>query len=179
MEVFNCIQKLKKRFLTGTLLILIISIMFISKMLYLYVILITFALSFIEFSNISSKIFKRKKISIFVINIIFLMYLSFFLLITFLGINDIHFKIILYIILLVCISSDIGGITFGKILKGPKLTNISPNKTISGSLGSFIFSIFMSTFLFNLLFETSTITNIFFGFIISLSVQLGDLFFHI
>ena len=151
--------------------------MFISKMLYLYVILITFALSFIEFSNISSKIFKRKKISIFVINIIFLMYLSFFLLITFLGINDIHFKIILYITLLVCISSDIGGITFGKILKGPKLTNISPNKTISGSLGSFIFSIFMSTFLFNLLFETSTITNIFFGFIISLSVQLGDLFF--
>ena len=105
------------------------------------------------------------------------MYLSFFLLITFLGINDIHFKIILYITLLVCISSDIGGITFGKILKGPKLTNISPNKTISGSLGSFIFSIFMSTFLFNLLFETSTITNIFFGFIISLSVQLGDLFF--
>ncbi len=170
-------SELKKRFLTGTLLILIISIMFISKMLYLYVILITFALSFIEFSNISSKIFKRKKISIFVINIIFLMYLSFFLLITFLGINDIHFKIILYITLLVCISSDIGGITFGKILKGPKLTNISPNKTISGSLGSFIFSIFMSTFLFNLLFETSTITNIFFGFIISLSVQLGDLFF--
>ena len=141
-------SELKKRFITGTLLILIISIMFISKIFYLYVVLITFALSFIEFTSMSSKIFKKKKkfFNFFLLNILFLFYLSLFLIITFLGINDIHFKIILYVTLLVCIASDIGGITFGKIFKGPKLTIISPNKTISGSLGSFFFSILISIF---------------------------------
>ena len=97
--------------------------------------------------------------------------------ITFLGVNGIHFKLVLYVILLTCIASDIGGITFGKIFKGPKLTNISPNKTISGSIGSFILSILISSFLLNLLFETNLLMNLLFGFIVSLSVQLGDLFF--
>ena len=32
-------------------------------------------------------------------------------------------------ILLICISTDLGGYIFGKVLKGPKLTKISPNKT--------------------------------------------------
>ena len=170
-------SELKKRFITGTLLILIISIMFISKIFYLYVVLITFALSFIEFTSMSSKIFKKKNFSIFLFNILFLFYLSLFLIITFLGINNIHFKIILYVTLLVCIASDIGGITFGKIFKGPKLTIISPNKTISGSLGSFFFSILISIFLLDLLLKTNLSISVFFGFVISLSVQIGDLFF--
>ena len=34
--------------------------------------------------------------------------------------------------------NDIGGYTFGKFFKGPKLTNISPNKTYSGMFGSFL-----------------------------------------
>ena len=44
--------------------------------------------------------------------------------------------------LLVCIFSDIGGYTVGKSIGGKKLTKISPNKTISGSIGSFLFSLF-------------------------------------
>ena len=47
-------------------------------------------------------------------------------------------------IILICISTDIGGYTFGKAFKGPKLTNISPNKTYSGMLGSFLLSILVS-----------------------------------
>ena len=43
------------------------------------------------------------------------------------------------IILLICVSTDIGGYVFGKIFKGPKLTKISPKKTISGALGSIFF----------------------------------------
>ena len=39
--------------------------------------------------------------------------------------------------------SDIGGLIFGKTFKGKKLTKISPNKTISGSIGSFVLSIFL------------------------------------
>ena len=45
------------------------------------------------------------------------------------------------LILLICIFTDIGGYTFGKIFKGPKLTKISPNKTYSGVIGSFISSL--------------------------------------
>ena len=45
-------------------------------------------------------------------------------------------------LLLVCIFSDIGGYVVGKTVGGKKLTKISPNKTISGSFGSFLFSLF-------------------------------------
>ena len=45
------------------------------------------------------------------------------------------------LIILICIFTDIGGYVFGKIFKGPKLTIISPNKTYSGVVGSFIFSL--------------------------------------
>ena len=45
------------------------------------------------------------------------------------------------IILLICISTDIGGYVFGKTFKGPKLTKISPKKTYSGVIGGYLFSI--------------------------------------
>tara|TARA_Y100000817_G_scaffold290562_1_gene261364 strand:+ start:1125 stop:1790 length:666 start_codon:yes stop_codon:yes gene_type:complete len=45
------------------------------------------------------------------------------------------------IIILICIFTDIGGYTFGKLFKGPKLTKISPNKTYSGLIGSLITSL--------------------------------------
>ena len=43
-------------------------------------------------------------------------------------------------VIILCICSDIGGYVLGKIFKWKKLTSISPNKTVSGVLGSFIFS---------------------------------------
>ena len=88
-----------------------------------------------------------------------------------------HLKIITFIILIGCISSDIGGYIFGKTFKGPKLTRISPNKTISGAIGSIFltcFSVFVITFL---LIEKVNIEIIFIAFFISASSQLGDLFF--
>ena len=45
------------------------------------------------------------------------------------------------LIILICISTDMGGYIIGKIFKGPKLTKISPNKTYSGTVGSFIFPV--------------------------------------
>ena len=89
--------------------------------------------------------------------------------------GDIFFIYVIF----VCSSSDIGGFVFGKIIGGKKLTRISPNKTISGSVGSFIFSlivliIFNSQTYFD--FDYSlTFKNISFCLIISLSNQLGDL----
>ena len=51
-----------------------------------------------------------------------------------------------FYILIICISTDIGGYIFGKIFKGPKLTKISPNKTYSGVIGGFFLSIIIYYF---------------------------------
>ena len=45
------------------------------------------------------------------------------------------------VVILICISTDIGGYIFGKIFKGPKLIKISPNKTYAGMLGGYFLSI--------------------------------------
>ena len=170
-------SEIYKRINTGLFLFLILILMFISKIIYLFISLSVFSLSFIEFTNLSKLFFKKKNFKQFLSNCLFAGYLFLFLLIFIFGLNDIHYKIILFIILLICVSSDIGGILIGKFFKGPKLTKISPNKTISGSLGSFLFSILASLLLLGYIFYTSLIDNILLGFFVSLSVQLGDLFF--
>ena len=131
--------EISKRINTGLLLFLLLILMFISKTIYLFISICVFAVSFIEFTKMSKLFFKKKYFKQFLANCAFVFYLFLFLLIFIFSLNDIHLKIILFIVLLICISSDIGGILFGKFFKGPKLTKISPNKTISGSLGSLLF----------------------------------------
>ena len=67
---------------------------------------------------------------------------------------------------------------FGNIIGGKKLSKISPNKTISGTIGSFIFSIFPLIIIVNLnyLDLEFDVFNIIFCLFISLISQLGDLF---
>ena len=50
-----------------------------------------------------------------------------------------------FLIILICVATDIGGYVFGKLFKGPKLTKISPNKTKSGMLGGYLLAIITST----------------------------------
>ncbi len=82
-------------------------------------------------------------------------------------------------IIFICVLTDLGGYIFGKIFKGPKLTKISPNKTYSGVVGSFLLSlvvgiIFLEYYNKNLLESNSF--KISFGILfISLISQLGDL----
>ena len=88
------------------------------------------------------------------------------------------------IILVIC--SDIGGYVFGKIFKWKKLTKISPKKTVSGVLGSFIFSL-LSVFIIQLIIEilypsayslkdNFLIPEFFFlAIVFSLVAQAGDL----
>ena len=80
--------------------------------------------------------------------------------------------------MMICVFSDIGGFLFGKIFKGKKLTKISPKKTISGSIGSFLLSLALVPFFQYFLSEKfdSIFDLIMLALIVSLSCQLGDLF---
>ena len=89
------------------------------------------------------------------------------------------FKPFLFIVI-ICISTDIGGYIFGKIFKGPKLTKISPNKTYAGVFGSFLLSLMAGLIYINY-FGKNQITNsdnlfiLFSILFISLISQIGDL----
>ena len=87
------------------------------------------------------------------------------------------------LILIICITTDIGGYIFGKIFKGPKLIKISPNKTYAGMIGSFLLSI-ITSYLFAIKYDHTFLQNqnlfedfyfIFLVFIISTVSQIGDL----
>ena len=81
------------------------------------------------------------------------------------------------IILLICILTDIGGYVFGKTFKGPKLTSYSPNKTISGLIGSYLLSLLIVPFLiyFNLYEKSYVFILILFVILISTASQIGDI----
>ena len=77
----------------------------------------------------------------------------------------------------ICIFSDIGGLVFGKIFKGRKLTKISPNKTISGSIGSFILSLILVPFFYYFFEEfNNPFDLIILAIVVSFACQFGDLF---
>jgi len=133
--------------------------------------------SILEFFKIILKIFKKNKIKQFFYNIIFIVYIFSFCTYFLIFSSFLHLKILIFMILATCVASDIGGFIFGKIFKGTKLTKISPNKTISGAIGSLIFSslfIFMFNYYLTKSFDPYIIII---GCIISISCQIGDLFF--
>ena len=107
----------------------------------------------------------------------------FFLIFSFYSVYSLKFNYISYnyfiLILIICISTDLGGYLFGKIFKGPKLTKISPNKTYMGVLGSFFISIlFLYIFLKLDLLNKNVIFSyeiIIFTLLVSGISQIGDL----
>jgi len=80
-------------------------------------------------------------------------------------------------ILLICIFTDIGGYSFGRTFKGPKLTKYSPKKTISGLIGSYLLALCLIPFLYylNLYNQNSIILTIVFVILISSVSQIGDI----
>ena len=169
-------KNLHKRILTS-LAVFPLSIFFIIMggnyiISFLYVVLIL--ANFEAFS-----VFKRKTSIIFLDGILVLSLLSIFYLR-----NDTTSSFVLLIwVIILTVSSDIGGYVFGKIFKWKKLTKISPQKTISGVLGSFIFSL-SSVFLLGFIIELiSGLESDFFqkpryfilAIIFSLVAQIGDI----
>jgi len=134
------LNNFKKRFLTSVFLLFLFFLIFKSYIILNYCLIVLGVLSILEFLNLSRKIFKNK-LGLILLNIFFISYVFIFCFIFLMFFNNTLLKYTLSIILFGCIASDIGGFIFGKIFKGPKLTKISPNKTYSGVIGSFIFSL--------------------------------------
>ena len=176
--------ELGKRIITSIILFLIaIFCILIHKFVFVLILIVTLFVCFNEWRDINYKYFKKKQHNnwkYFFVQFVGLVYLFIFLS-TSIALRGNNSESIAFfiIILCICIFSDIGGYVFGKVIGGKKLTKISPNKTISGSLGSFIFSI-LAVLLFNLqnytvvFFEVLPI-NIALCLIVSLVCQLGDL----
>ncbi len=169
-------KNLKKRIFTSLILFFLAGLVIINYTILVYISIVLGVMSIIEFVNLSKNILQNY-IYKFVINSLFISYvLLFFSLFIFYS-SFTQFKIILFILLFGCVASDLGGYIFGKILKGPKLTKISPKKTISGSIGSFIFSIILVSSLIFYFTNQFSFKNILIGFFTSFACQSGDIFF--
>ena len=168
--------ELKKRLFTSITLLFSLMIMFFSNLFFVFFLIIFLTLGIVEFLNLINKIHKNifKKI---ISNTLFISYI--FVLFSILLQFSVFYnlKIIIFTILLICISSDIGGYFFGKKLNGPKLTKISPNKTIAGSIGALFLSSLTSIITISYLINEITFKSFLLGIIISLGVQIGDIFF--
>ena len=174
-------SNIKKRIITSIFLISLLSLMFFYSYIMIISVIIISIIAWIEFYALISKIFKKDKtkhkILRFLYKAISLLYLSILVYLIFL-IETGHLNLKLYLLysVLVAIMSDIGGLVFGKIFKGKKLTKISPNKTISGSIGSLIFSILLIPFYQENLFNENLSIILIITIAISITSQLGDLF---
>ena len=162
---------LNKRILSSIIL-LPLSIFFIIKgsFFFIFFLGILFLFSCLEWLNLNKKknFFKFLGI-IFLLSSFYLTYL----------IREQYGVYFFLFILIICISTDVGGYIFGKMLNGPKLTKISPNKTYAGAIGSFLLSlllglIFIKNTQINYLDEIS-IEKFFIIMFISLISQIGDL----
>ncbi len=173
--------ELKKRIMTSFILISLVIAMYFFSFIMICALLIIATITWIEFYNLISKVFKKKSTMNKFFKVLYkslsLLYLSsLVLLIFFIESNHQNLKVYLFYSLLVAILSDTGGMIVGKNLKGKKLTKISPNKTISGSCGSFVFSLLLIPFFYFELLNNDLLSLIFITLIISLTSQLGDLF---
>jgi len=171
----------KKRILTSILLIFLLIGMFYYSYIMIVSLIVIAMISWIEFYALISKILKKNNLKDrffrFIYKTLSLFYLSVLVYLIFAIESEYsNLKIYLLYSILVAIQSDIGGLVCGKIFKGKKLTKISPNKTISGSIGSFIFSTLLIPFFYKTHIDQNLLNILLITIVISLSSQLGDLF---
>jgi phosphatidate cytidylyltransferase len=174
--------EINKRVFTSIVLLSILYLSFVFEYVLLITLIIISVIIWVEFKSLIDKIFIKNKskdnLIKFLFRVIALIYLSFFSVVCWIAFSKImglEFRLISLYILGICVVSDIGGLIFGKIFKGKKLTKISPNKTISGSFGSLFFSLILLT----IYILISSSINFFFLLLLTLAIslisQIGDL----
>ncbi len=172
-------KNLLKRIFTSLILVTVLLSMFLSSFVMISILIIISSITFYEFNSLFLKIFKSNFLRFF-FSAITLSYLFLILLILFFAesnqnINQ-DLKLYFFYSIVVSINSDIGGFVVGKVFKGKKLTKISPNKTISGSIGAFIFSLLTIPIFLNNMEIVNLKILILITLVISFISQLGDLF---
>ena len=168
-------RELHKRIITSISLIIILYLSFVNNLILSAALLAIVFLLFNEFYNIIKRILINRKNYQLTFLFLILLYLIYFSLDIWFLLNTDSYnnKNLLFFILIICISTDIGGYVFGKIFKGKKLTSISPNKTYAGVIGSYLLSFVVSLMFFNEL--NSKVNYLVITFIISSLSQIGDL----
>ena len=172
-------SEFNKRLISSILMVpAIIFIVLLGSYYFIFFLYLCFAISIYEWINISNS----KK---YLVPGLFLLMLSFYSAykVRYTTYNEFDGVYLFLFILFICVLTDLGGYFFGKILKGPKLTKISPKKTITGFIGGFllpllIFYILIKSEIF--IFSNKNLTENFLSFIyfiitISFISQVGDI----
>ena len=85
-------------------------------------------------------------------------------------------KTFVFFVIIICVATDVGGYFFGRILKGPKLTKISPKKTYNGVIGGYFLSLVSFFIIINFSdYFNASIKYFLLIFIISTVSQIGDI----
>ena len=167
-------KELQKRILSSIIL-MPLSFFFIiqGSLAFIFFLSLIFLLTSFEWLRMTKN---RDLLAIFGLFFLFLSFFSTIYLRQYIGLNFFIFLII------ICIFTDIGGYTFGKTFKGPKLTKISPKKTYSGVIGSFLSSLLFGLIYIKylgkkskVLLETDPIFIILLIISVSFVSQVGDL----
>tara|TARA_B110000263_G_C15220284_1_gene469572 strand:+ start:432 stop:1097 length:666 start_codon:yes stop_codon:yes gene_type:complete len=170
-----------KRILTSAALFILLVFMYFYTYILIVSLILISLITWIEFYGLITKILRKnnykQKVLRFIYKSTSLLYLSFLtIMIIIIKIKNINLELFLIYSILISITTDIGGLFFGKIFKGKKLTKISPNKTLSGSIGSFILSLLLTPLFMKYSDNFSMEILVLIILLTSLTSQLGDLF---
>jgi len=158
-------RELVKRILSSIILLpLVFYSLYIGSFVSIFFIFICFSIACYEWNKMTNKM--SHKISGFI-----------FLLFSFYSFYELSIELFLLIfVLLICISTDIGGFIFGKIFRGPKLTTISPNKTYAGMIGGYLLSLIcLAVISIFIDYSATTFQLILITILISTVSQAGDI----
>ena len=167
-------KELQKRILSSIIL-MPVSFFFIiqGSFSFIFFLSLIFLITSLEWFKMTKD---NELIKIFGLFFLFFSFFSTIYLRQYIGLNFFLFLII------VCIFTDIGGYIFGKTFKGPRLTKVSPKKTYTGVIGSFLISLLFGLIYIKylgqksrILLETDLIFIILLILFISLISQVGDL----
>ncbi len=169
----------QKRIITSILLfLLVIFCIFVHKYFFITAVLIISYFAFDEICIIIVRVRNLNELAKFLFKFISLFYLFGIFVLSAMSLYFVDGPFFFLYILSICICSDIGGYIIGKSVGGKILTKICPNKTISGSFGSFCFSIIPLLIFYNINSSEYllSISNFLMCLFTSLVCQLGDLF---
>ena len=156
-------KELQKRIISSVILLpLALYFIFAGSLYLIFFTMICFFVSIYEWNKMV------KKIELKFLGTLFLIF-------SFYSFYEISIVYLWIFVLLICVSTDIGGYVFGKLFKGPRLTKISPNKTYSGMIGGYLLSLIFLSFFMNWIDYTVNMEWFIVTILISTVSQIGDI----